>query len=86
MHQGVEGALEYCEKPFGSWTSVTYPFTVDGHVCTVVDIQVLHFWDIFDMFHICGITSCPKNTGNFGPRINVMGRNQSPSRIVDESG
>ena len=58
---------------------------IDGHLLVLRQAEPVHFRDILCRLHIRRITSRAKNDRNLGVRIHVVGRDESPSGVVDES-
>ena len=61
-----------------------YPFAVDGHHCVSWKAQVVYLRNLANVLHIRSIASRAKDDRNFGIRVDVVGRNKSTSRVVDE--
>lgn len=64
---------------------VTYPFAVDSHISIRWNAQVRNFWDILDMLHVCGITTCAKDDGYLGSRADVVRRDECAGSVIYKS-
>lgn len=63
---------------------ITNPFTIDGHVSIRRDAQVCNLGNVANMFHICGITTSPKNDGYLRSRAHVVRCYECAGGVIDE--